>query len=75
MAGEVGSVGRPLALIHRVLEQRAEDFRPDVAPVGRGRLPQLGEFARLKFQVDGLGEQAAVEIIHALVPTTVRFAG
>ena len=48
--------GTALVVVHRVLEQRAENFRLNLGPVERGGFAEQDEFEALNFQPRGLGE-------------------
>ena len=61
--------------VHRVLEERAEDFGLDLGPVGARRPFELDQLVVVQFDAGGLGEEAAVEVAHALEAPAGRGVG
>ncbi len=63
----MGAEGVALGAAERVFEDGAEDFRAHEAPVEGGGVPQQVEFVGVEFDSCRFAEEAAVEVVDALV--------
>ena len=70
--GEVRAKGVALVVVHRMLEEGAEDFGLDFGPVVFGGFAEQDEFVVVQLQPGRLGKEAAVEVGDAFEASAVR---